>query len=728
MKKLLFSIGLLVVPSMTFGSNQATQILDEFESRYKTQVIQDMEKHKHLYSDVFKKSFNLNLEVEQTPLSPNIKFDLEGNIAANIPAKAMEIKLKGKINTGKIKNAPIESINADAQMQLKMIQDKVFMMFDKLSLKGLDPQKKKELEKFTRQWFKFDTSKLEKELKINIWDEIGNPKAVYQSILKRTKTFLENVKLFTPKLQTVRTEGAFYVLDVKIGGDEFADIIKHGEILFSGMLTDISKGSPKNNIKFLTQELKRRAEEMQRDVRNSHIGFEGVLKINKSDRKHWELLGYLGEDREEGFDKKVSVIIQKDGNGCVVEIKPIGDREKNGFLKIDHQFGKHFNVLFQENQDGEGFDFMSQKVGRNWTGKLIIRESMWTPEERTLKTFKILDFSFTPILKDGSGEFNFYKENGKKVGILKLSHWDFAKNGTRARVIGKILVPGFMSKSDTLKELVSFDFGVNYTPLRNLRIKAPSRAIDIKDTEFGKEFMEGFTTGFARNMKRSHRPRPLVAPKYPSEIRNLANNKGEAPSFGMPPMPPKLIKAYPKPFENAFFRDKSDPAMGRGKLVIVEFTSLACPFCKRAHFQNKDYFEELAQAGKITYIIKDNPLSFEGKAVQRAHIATNLVLRDLGDRAYFKFIDKVFEKQDEWKNLSRSDAEVFFTELGESMFDYTIGDWDNAEILLEIQDDLAEAKDHNVNGTPSFFIGDERLVGAMPLNVMKDIIKVKLIR
>ncbi len=707
MRKIFLASTLAIIPNLTFGAGQANQILDKFEGQYKTQIIQDLEKNKHLYSDVFKESFYLDIETKKNLFIPDAKFKFNADIAAHIPQKKMELNFDGSLEMDEGSNFPVKG-KMEAKAKVKLIKEEVFVMLEKLSENILEqlPQDQKNklktaLKTFKNKWIRFDISEFTAKAGVDLWAEIGSPKASYEAVVKRTKEFLDNTTFFTPLYQTVKTQGSYYVIDVKTGGDEFADILKNGEIFMTGLLTDLDSSNDRS-MQIFAGEIEKASKSLQREVRNSNIEFNGSLKIHKWDMKNWELKGMLGENKNGNFKEKISIFIKKDKTEYSLEIRPTNDLDNEGFLKINHQLGKSFNIDFRADKN-EGFNFNGSKAGASWKGMATVTESKnWgfdeegefvDFEEPVIKTYKVFDFQVKPTMKKGSGNFNFYKEDEEKVATLNLSKWNFKKDGTAFQIAGKFSAQDFFSGNKEIKEMLKFDVGVKYTPLRNLNILTPRGAIKAQD-------IEGLLSS-------------KIAPQKIKKIKSFRKIK---------------VKKQNKVTEikNTFSRDKTDPALGRGKLTVVEFTSFACPYCKRAHEQNKNYFAQLAREGKISYIIKDFPLDFEGDAVQKAHISANLVLRDLGEKAYFEFIDSVFETQDDWKKLSALDAEVFFTNLGESMFDYVIGDWENEDIIAEIENDKAEGKENFVTGTPNFFIGNSVVKGAYPLDIMKEKIEALL--
>ena len=153
-------------------------------------------------------------------------------------------------------------------------------------------------------------------------------------------------------------------------------------------------------------------------------------------------------------------------------------------------------------------------------------------------------------------------------------------------------------------------------------------------------------------------------------------------------------------------------------VTIVEFTDYQCPFCGR-HF--RDTMPRLLSdhPGRIRYFVLNYPLReihpFSQKAAEAAECAY-----DQGQ--FWAYRDLLFQNQqalsvDNLKNHARDlglNAEVFEACLDT---DANIG---------RVSRDIRHGQAHGVNGTPTFFINGQRLVGAQPLGVFDALINMAL--
>jgi protein-disulfide isomerase len=90
----------------------------------------------------------------------------------------------------------------------------------------------------------------------------------------------------------------------------------------------------------------------------------------------------------------------------------------------------------------------------------------------------------------------------------------------------------------------------------------------------------------------------------------------------------------------------SDPIIGTSDdLIIVEYTDFECPFCQRHHNETYPQIKEnFVNTGKISYILKDFPLSGHEPKATEAAVAANCVLEQTDSERYFEFADLYFQK------------------------------------------------------------------------------------
>jgi len=167
-------------------------------------------------------------------------------------------------------------------------------------------------------------------------------------------------------------------------------------------------------------------------------------------------------------------------------------------------------------------------------------------------------------------------------------------------------------------------------------------------------------------------------------------------------------------------------ALGRADapLTMVEFTDLECPFCRQFHVTT---FEQLKKnyidTGKLRFVTRDFPLDFHPNARPAAHAA-----RCAGEQNRFWEMRHVLTVNA--AALSRDKMLTFARDLGLDMSQFEA--CFTAERHREAIDrDVADARDANVSGTPTFVLGKTappgfegvRIIGAQPYAVFEQKIR-----
>jgi len=147
-------------------------------------------------------------------------------------------------------------------------------------------------------------------------------------------------------------------------------------------------------------------------------------------------------------------------------------------------------------------------------------------------------------------------------------------------------------------------------------------------------------------------------------------------------------------------------------VTIVEFSDFQCPFCGRAAGTMEQLMSEYP--GKIKFVHMNFPLSFHANA-QKAAEAFECAA-DQG-KAY-EMYDKMFANQNA---LSVSDLKRYAQEIGldTARFDSCL---DNGEKAQAVNAQLDLGTRYGVEGTPTFFINGEKVVGAQPIDVFRQAI------
>lgn len=157
-------------------------------------------------------------------------------------------------------------------------------------------------------------------------------------------------------------------------------------------------------------------------------------------------------------------------------------------------------------------------------------------------------------------------------------------------------------------------------------------------------------------------------------------------------------------------------------ITIVEFSEYQCPFCGR--YVEETYPQILEEYGDQTYyIFHDYPLQFHQHAQTMAEIA-----RCAGDQGqYWEMHDLIFENQEAWSNKEnlQTDIDTYASQLGldKEAFDNCL---DSGKYTQTVKDDLQLGTEVGVQGTPTFFINGQKIVGALPFADFQAVIEAEL--
>jgi protein-disulfide isomerase len=158
-------------------------------------------------------------------------------------------------------------------------------------------------------------------------------------------------------------------------------------------------------------------------------------------------------------------------------------------------------------------------------------------------------------------------------------------------------------------------------------------------------------------------------------------------------------------------------------VTVVEFSDYECPFCARFFSNTLDQLkQEYINTGKVKFVYKDFPISSIHPQAQKAAESARCVREQLGDDGYWKMHDKLFEGQ---QLLGVASFKQWAREVGASggQFDSCL---DSGKYASLVQDDASQGAALGVNGTPTFFIGDKMVVGAVPYEQISSVIEGEL--
>jgi protein-disulfide isomerase len=137
------------------------------------------------------------------------------------------------------------------------------------------------------------------------------------------------------------------------------------------------------------------------------------------------------------------------------------------------------------------------------------------------------------------------------------------------------------------------------------------------------------------------------------------------------------------------------------KVTIVEWSDFQCPFCSQA----KDLVHQILEAypKDVKFVFKHYPLPFHQQAMPAAK--ASVAAQKQGK--FFEMHDKLFENI---RSLAPDKYEVWAAEIGLDVAQFK-KDMEAPETAAQVTQDMKEAGEVGVRGTPSFFINGKQPAG-----------------
>ena len=144
---------------------------------------------------------------------------------------------------------------------------------------------------------------------------------------------------------------------------------------------------------------------------------------------------------------------------------------------------------------------------------------------------------------------------------------------------------------------------------------------------------------------------------------------------------------------------------GKKKVVLVEYSDMECPFCKKLHVETmQDIYKNYSD--KIDVVFRHFPLPFHKKAPIEA-VAT-LCARDIGgQKAYRDYIEKIYETTNGNDSLDLSTLPKMATAIGLDVntFNSCMSNASStADKFAQVQADTQDGVEVGVQGTPNVFV------------------------
>ena len=142
-----------------------------------------------------------------------------------------------------------------------------------------------------------------------------------------------------------------------------------------------------------------------------------------------------------------------------------------------------------------------------------------------------------------------------------------------------------------------------------------------------------------------------------------------------------------------------------GDVSFVEFFDYNCGFCKRAM---ADMLDLMKADPKLRVVLKEFPVLGQG-SVEAAQVAVAVRMQDPGGKKYLDFHQKLLNSRGQ-VDKARAIAAAKEAGLDMARIDKDLA---SAEIKATLEENFRMAEDMGLNGTPSYVIGQQVVIGAV---------------
>jgi len=149
-----------------------------------------------------------------------------------------------------------------------------------------------------------------------------------------------------------------------------------------------------------------------------------------------------------------------------------------------------------------------------------------------------------------------------------------------------------------------------------------------------------------------------------------------------------------------------------GDVAFVEFFDYNCGYCKRAM---ADMLDLMKNDPKLKVVLKEFPVLSEG-SVEAAKVAVAVRMQDPSGKKYLDFHQKLLGGRGQAdKARAMAAAKDAGLDIARIEKDLT-----SPEVKATIQENMKLAEDMGLNGTPSYVIGNQIVVGAVGLESLRE--------
>src|ERR1700742_678813 len=165
---------------------------------------------------------------------------------------------------------------------------------------------------------------------------------------------------------------------------------------------------------------------------------------------------------------------------------------------------------------------------------------------------------------------------------------------------------------------------------------------------------------------------------------------------------------------DAIFNSPRGVTLGNrdGDVTFVEFFDYNCGYCKRAM---SDMLDLMKNDGKLKVVLKEFPVLGEG-SVEAAKVAVAVRMQDPTGKKYLDFHQKLLGGRGQ-ADKARAMAAAKDAGLDTARIEKDLA---SPEVKATIAENMKLAEDMGLNGTPSYVIGKQIVVGAVGIEGLKE--------
>src|SRR5712692_1760683 len=169
-----------------------------------------------------------------------------------------------------------------------------------------------------------------------------------------------------------------------------------------------------------------------------------------------------------------------------------------------------------------------------------------------------------------------------------------------------------------------------------------------------------------------------------------------------------------KQYSQALFYSPRQVTIGnrQGDVTLVEFFDYNCGYCKRAL---ADMLNLMKEDAKLRVVLKEFPVLGPG-SVEAAQVAVAVRMQDPTGKKYLEFHQKLLGGRGP---ADRTHALAVAKDIGMNMTQLE-KDANGPEVKSTLQESFKLAEALGLNGTPSYVIGSDVVVGAVGLPALKE--------